>query len=78
MTGTAGGSHHQCCRLVDALPLAAEWRKKGMWLDEESVVGDPLFVDVARNDFRLKAASPAHALGFTAFDTSEAGPRGST
>jgi hypothetical protein len=52
-----------------------EWRKKGMWLDEESVVADPLFADAQGADFRLRATSPARALGFTPFDTSQAGPR---
>jgi hypothetical protein len=52
-----------------------EWRKKGMWLDEKSVVGDPLFADVAQSDFRLKAESPALELGFAPFDVSKVGPR---
>lgn len=53
-----------------------EWRKQGMWLDQESVIADPQFESLARNDFRLKPDSPALKLGFVPFDVREVGVRG--
>jgi len=38
------------------------WHQKG-W-DKNSVVADPLFVDVKNFDFRLKSDSPALKMGF--------------
>ncbi len=52
------------------LPLA-EWQKQGQ--DLGSVVGDPLFEDPAKHDFRLKTGSPALALGIKSIDTAEMG-----
>ncbi len=51
----------------------AEWQAKGQ--DLHSRVADPLFVNPAAGDFRLKPDSPAFALGFVAFDVSQAGAR---
>jgi len=51
----------------------AEWQKDGM--DEGSIVADPLFVDWERGDWRLKAESPAFALGFKEWDYTLAGVR---
>lgn len=48
-----------------------EWRAKGH--DANSIVADPLFVDAESGDFRLKPDSPALALGFKPFDTSDVG-----
>jgi hypothetical protein len=48
-----------------------DWQKKGQDLD--SVIADPLFVDPARRDFRLKPGSPALALGIKSIDVSAMG-----
>ena len=50
-----------------------QWREKGK--DVHSVVADPKFVDVAKDDFNLKPDSPALKLGFVPFDQSDVGPR---
>jgi hypothetical protein len=50
-----------------------QWRAAGQ--DKNSIIGDPLFVDVAKDDFRLKPASPAKQVGFEPFDTGDVGPR---
>jgi len=49
----------------------AEWQSLG--LDRNSRVADPMFVDAARHDYRLRDASPAPRLGFKPFDISEVG-----
>jgi len=51
-----------------------DWQKHGH--DEHSIIADPLFVDPAKGDFRLKPDSPAFALGFKQPDISTVGPRG--
>ena len=48
-----------------------EWRERGM--DRNSKLADPMFVDAANGDFRLKPGSPAVAVGFTPIDTSAVG-----
>ncbi|MBM4083727.1 MAG: hypothetical protein FJ272_02970, partial [Planctomycetes bacterium] len=48
-----------------------EWQAKGV--DRHSLVADPLFVDPANGDFRLKPDSPALKLGFEPIDTSANG-----
>ena len=57
---------------IDKLPAErshgltlAQWRAKG--LDKHSVFADPMFVDAAKGDYRVKADSPALKLGFKNF-----------
>ena len=54
------------------IPLA-EWRKMGF--DTHSVIADPLFVNPANDDYRLKPESPALKLGFVPIDVSKIGIR---
>lgn len=42
-------------------------------IDSHSLAVDPLFVDPANGDFRLKPDSPALKLGFVPFDMSKVG-----
>jgi hypothetical protein len=48
-----------------------QWRELGF--DRHSVFADPLFVDPAGGDYRLRPESPALALGFVPFDPRAAG-----
>jgi hypothetical protein len=55
-------------------PLSlAEWRKLGY--DLHSLVADPMFVDPALDDYRLKPESPALKLGFQPIDAGQIGIR---
>jgi hypothetical protein len=53
---------------------APEWAVKGR--EQGSLIADPLFVNAAKHDFRLKQNSPALRLGFKPFDYSQAGVYG--
>lgn len=53
---------------------AADWAGRGR--EQGTVIADPLFVDAARGDFRLKPNSPALQLGFKPFDYTQAGVYG--
>ena len=53
------------------------WKKWREWgRDRDSKFADPLFVNPAGRDFRLKAESPAAGLGFVPWDLNVAGVRG--
>ena len=44
-------------------------------VDSHSLAVDPLFVDAANGNFRLKPNSPALKMGFVQFDMSKVGLR---
>ena len=52
---------------------AAACRRLGF--EANSIRGDPMFVDPAHDDYRLKPGSPAFELGFQPIDFSRIGPR---
>ena len=63
------------CRLIpepSGLLTWDEWRKTGA--DAHSVLADPLFVDAANHDYRLRPDSPALKLGFKPIPTDRIGP----
>lgn len=45
-----------------------------MGFDRNSVVADPLFVDAANDDYRLRPNSPALKLGFEPIPVEKIGP----
>lgn len=51
--------------------ILADWQNKGQ--DLHSLIADPLFVNPLKDDYRLKAESPAFKLGFKAIDLSKVG-----
>ena len=50
-----------------------QWREMGF--DRNSIVADPLFVDAAGGDYRLRPESPAFKLGFKQIPIERIGPR---
>ncbi len=50
-----------------------QWQAKGM--DTHSVFADPMFIDPAKGDYRVKADSPALELGFKNFPMDRFGTR---
>jgi len=60
---------------LDEVEPASEWEAWQMaGADTHSVVADPLFVDAAHGDFRLKPESPALKLGFQPIPLDKIGP----
>lgn len=60
---------------IEEVEKASEWEAWQMaGADVHSVVADPLFVDGAHGDFRLKADSPALKLGFKPIPLDKIGP----
>ncbi|MHB0998324.1 MAG: right-handed parallel beta-helix repeat-containing protein [Armatimonadota bacterium] len=52
-----------------------EWESwKSLGLDKHSVVADPMFVNPAKDDYRLKPNSPAFKLGFKLIPVDKIGP----
>jgi parallel beta-helix repeat protein len=58
---------------VETMLSLSEWQKLGFDLD--SVQSDPLFVDPAHDDYRLKPESPAIHMGFVPIDVARIGIR---
>jgi hypothetical protein len=48
------------------------WRSRGQ--DAHSLLADPLFLDAAHDDYRLKPESPAFQLGFQPIPVERIGP----
>jgi hypothetical protein len=60
------------------LPNAAALKQaQSMGCDAHSLVGDPMFIDAAAGDFRVKADSPALKIGFKNFPMNEFGVQSS-
>lgn len=57
---------------VEALDEWESWKQKGF--DQNSIVADPMFVDPAKDDFRLKPGSPAQKIGFQPIPIDRIGP----
>ena len=51
-------------------------KARGKGREEHSVVGEPLFRDPEKGDFRFKRGSPAAKLGIQPIDLRKAGLRG--
>ncbi len=64
-------------RVITGLPKIyslTDWQKLG--LDKHTIAADPLFVDLAHDNYALRPESPAFKVGFKAIDLSTVGLRG--
>jgi parallel beta-helix repeat protein len=61
-------------RECEALDEWESWKAQGFHHDAHSVVADPLFIDPAKDDYRLKPDSPALKLGFQPIPVEKIGP----
>lgn len=68
----AGGPVTVGLKGTDPKDQWAEWQKLGR--DAHSIIADPLFVDAAKDDYRLKGNSPAYKLGFQKIPVALIGP----
>lgn len=59
--------------VVDGAPDGSFDRWREMGLDTHSIIADPLFVDPASDDYRLRPDSPAFELGFQPIDVARIG-----
>lgn len=57
---------------VEALGEWESWKQKGF--DRNSIVADPMFVDPASDDYRLRPGSPAEKIGFQPIPIDRIGP----
>jgi hypothetical protein len=69
-----GGMEGDVIRGLPEVNTFEEWQKHGF--DTHSIVGNPLFVDAANDDYSLKPDSPAFKLGFKPIDISKVGLKG--
>ena len=70
----AGGDLSAAGGSVTPAGSLAKWREAGY--DRYSVVGDPFFVDAAKDDYRLRPDSPALKLGFKPIEVEKIGVAG--
>ncbi len=55
--------------------VMSEWESwQSLGLDKHSIIADPLFVNAAKDDYRLKPNSPAFKLGFKQIPVEKIGP----
>ena len=72
----AGGEPIHDARKVEDRDRIRTWKQwQALGYETRSVEDDPLFVDPAHDDYRLRANSPAFRLGFQPIETLKIGPR---
>jgi len=71
---SSGANFFKATRPLTALGNFDQWRAGGF--DQNSVIADPLFVNAAKDDYRLQPNSPALKLGFMPLPWDEIGLAG--